>query len=96
MRISSDVSGAGRASRAGAFLAPVLALALSAGPVSAIAQEPPPEPPPITQPTPLSQVGETVLNPANGQEVVIAQVIADNSGQNAYVLTESLEMILTR
>src|SRR6056297_2310403 len=47
-------------------------------------------------PTPDSQVGDTVTNPVTGEDATVDEVIQDNEGNNAYVLTSDGDVILTR
>src|SRR6056297_249089 len=47
-------------------------------------------------PTPDSGVGAVVTNPLTGEEVEVEQVIQDNDGNIAYVLTSDDYVILTR
>src|SRR5690606_5174849 len=47
-------------------------------------------------PTPDSAVDDIVTNPQTGEEVQVLHVIADEQGNNAYVLTSDGYLILTR
>ncbi|MEX2497007.1 MAG: hypothetical protein WD448_13010, partial [Woeseia sp.] len=47
-------------------------------------------------PTPDSVVDDVVTNPETGEEVQVLQVVVDNAGNNAYVITSDGYLILTR